>query len=102
MTGESGYIQDLFDAEPAALPKTATGALALLDDWVERDWIRALDHAFAAFVCNIVSEREEQPTAMLALLAAMVSHQVGRGHVCLDIKHLCQATEPTLVLPPEG
>ena len=105
MTGESGYIQDLFDAvppEPTALPESATEALALLDDWVERDWIRALDHAFAAFVCNIVSEQGEQPSAMLALLAAMVSHQVGRGHVCLDIKHLCQATEPTLVLPPEG
>lgn len=105
MTGESGYIQDLFDAvpeEPVALPVTATEALALLDEWVERDWIRALDHAFAAFVCNIAGEQGEQPSAMLALLAAMVSHQVGRGHVCLDIRHLCQATEPTLVLPPEG
>ncbi|MEP1216913.1 MAG: exodeoxyribonuclease V subunit alpha [Marinobacter sp.] len=105
MTGESGYIQDLFDAppaQPATAPENVTEALALLDDWVEREWIRALDHAFAAFVCNIVSEQGEQPSAMLALLAAMVSHQVGRGHVCLDIKHLCQSTEPTLVLPPEG
>ena len=105
MTGGSGYIQDLFDTavvEPAPLPRTAAEALALLDDWVERDWIRALDHAFAAFVCKIVDEQGEQPSAMLALLAAMASHQVGRGHVCLDVRHLCQATEPTLVLPPEG
>ncbi len=105
MTGESGYIQDLFDAvepEPARLPRTAEEALALLDEWVEREWLRALDHAFAGFVCNIAREQDEQPSAMLALLAAMVSHQVGRGHVCLDVRHLCQATEPTLVLPPEG
>ncbi|NMT63065.1 exodeoxyribonuclease V subunit alpha [Marinobacter orientalis] len=105
MKGESGYIPDLFDtvaAEAAVLPVTSTEALALLDEWVERDWIRALDHAFAAFVCNIVHEQGEQPSAMLALLAAMVSHQVGRGHVCLDVRHLCRDTEPTLVLPPEG
>lgn len=105
MTGESGTIPDLFDAvepEPARLPETAADALKLLDDWVECDWIRALDHAFATFVCTIVREQGEQPTAMLAMLAAMVSHQVGRGHVCLDVHHLCHATEPTLVLPPEG
>ncbi len=102
MTGESGYIQDLFDAVPASSPTTAEAALALLDDWVEREWIRALDHAFAGFVCSIVAEEGEQPSVMLALLAALVSHQVGRGHVCLDITHLCRDTEPTLVLPPEG
>ncbi|MEP2604039.1 MAG: exodeoxyribonuclease V subunit alpha, partial [Marinobacter sp.] len=106
MTGEIGTIPDLFDAvepEPAPrLPQTAADALALLDEWVERDWIRALDHAFATFVCTMVREQGEQPVAMLALLSAMVSHQVGRGHVCLDVRHLCRATEPTLVLPPEG
>lgn len=105
MTGESGTIQDLFDAlepEPARVPRTAADALALLDEWVEREWIRALDHAFAAFVCTMVREQGEQPPAMLALVAAMVSHQVGRGHVCLDLQHLCRAAEPTLVLPPEG
>ncbi|KPQ00238.1 exodeoxyribonuclease V subunit alpha [Marinobacter sp. HL-58] len=105
MTQESGYIPDLFDApetEPVRAPDTAAEALALLDDWVEREWIRALDHAFAAFICTMVGEQGERPSAMLALLAAMVSHQVGRGHVCLDVNLLCQATEPTLVLPPEG
>ena len=76
MTGESGTIADLFDAvepEPAPrLPQTAADALALLDEWVERDWIRALDHAFATFVCTMVREQGEQPVAMLALLSAMV------------------------------
>ncbi|MCL7942416.1 exodeoxyribonuclease V subunit alpha [Marinobacter sp. ATCH36] len=105
MIGESGTMQDLFDTvpeEPASLPGNAQQALALLDDWVERSWIRALDHAFAAFVCNMVGDNGEKPSTMLALLAAMVSHQVGRGHVCLDIRQLCIDTEPTLVLPPEG
>ena len=74
-------------------------ALELLDSWVELGWLRALDHAFAKFVCTVSSD---PPTPGLAILTAMVSHQVGRGHVCLDIRQLCEDAEATLVLPPEG
>jgi len=82
-------------------------ALGLLDNWVELGWLRALDHAFAEFVCKLSaqggsSEESDQPAPELAILAAMVSHQVGRGHVCLDISQLCENAEATLVLPPEG
>jgi exodeoxyribonuclease V alpha subunit len=77
-------------------------ALEMLDHWVELDWLRALDHAFAEFVCTLCAENNDPPTGQLAVLAAMVSHQVGRGHVCLDIRQLCADAEATLVLPPEG
>jgi exodeoxyribonuclease V alpha subunit len=82
-------------------------ALGLLDNWVELSWLRALDHAFAEFVCTLSaqggpSEESVPPAPELAILAAMVSHQVGRGHVCLDISQLCENAEATLVLPPEG
>ncbi len=76
--------------------------LKMLDHWVELDWLRALDHAFAEFVCTLSKENNDLPTGQLAVLAAMVSHQVGRGHVCLDIGQLCADAEATLVLPPEG
>ena len=97
---------------PFAKVLSVSDALALLDNWVELGWLRALDHAFAEFVCtlsaensaaeNPAAENNEAPTAQLAVLTAMVSHQVGRGHVCLDIGQLCQDAEATLVLPPEG
>jgi exodeoxyribonuclease V alpha subunit len=82
-------------------------ALSLLDRWVELGWLRALDHAFAEFVCTLsaedfAGEKMSAPNAQLAILAALVSHQVGRGHVCLDLDQLCQNAEATLVLPPEG
>ncbi|TGN39230.1 exodeoxyribonuclease V subunit alpha [Marinobacter confluentis] len=77
-------------------------ALKMLDYWVELGWLRALDHAFAEFVCTISAENNDAPTGQLAVLAAMVSHQVGRGHVCLDLSHLCADAEATLVMPPEG
>ncbi|MDI9246341.1 exodeoxyribonuclease V subunit alpha [Marinobacter sp. CHS3-4] len=105
-----GEIPDLFDEpEPLAeaailpqLPATAQDMLTLLDRWVELNWLRALDHAFAAFVCELLEENGERPAPELALLAATVSHQVGRGHVCLDLRQLCDDPEATLVLPPEG
>ena len=92
---------------PSELFASVGSALNLLDNWVELDWLRALDHAFAEFVCTLSAENlpeghNDAPTGQLAVLAAMVSHQVGRGHVCLDISQLCQDAEATLVLPPEG
>ncbi len=107
--GRYGDMADLFDqpeSEPQsgnpALPNNANDMLRLLDEWVELGWLRSLDHAFARFVCELSQENNEQPTVELALLAAMVSHQVGRGHVCLDLRQLCDDPDGTLVLPPEG
>ncbi len=113
---------DLFadDAPPAALDSTAsatppteptasatqphpalsdTAALFLLcERWVSRGWLRDLDLALVRFL-----DRETQNAPPLLLLgAALASHQLGRGHVCLDIAATLEAPDFALSLPPEG
>lgn len=70
----------------------------LLDAWVDRGWLRALDRAFVAFL------REQAPEAspLLLLAAAFASHQLGRGHVCIDLRAALQDADRLLSLPPEG
>lgn len=72
--------------------------IALLDDWIERDWLRPLDRAFAVFLKE--QHPEESPDLVL-LAAALASHQLGRGHVCLDLHTTLAQPEETLSLPPE-
>lgn len=70
----------------------------LLDRWVTRGWLRSLDRAFAAFLQREV--RDASPLLLLA--AALASHQLGRGHVCLDLAQTLAAPDLALSLPPEG
>ncbi|RTR06888.1 exodeoxyribonuclease V subunit alpha [Halomonas nitroreducens] len=70
----------------------------LLDRWVERGWLRSLDRAFAAFLGREVSEASPR----LLLAAALASHQLGRGHVCLDLAQTLATPDLALSLPPEG
>ena len=39
---------------------------------------------------------------LVLLSAALVSHQLGRGHICLDLGRALADPDATLVLPPEG
>ncbi|EGV17068.1 exodeoxyribonuclease V subunit alpha [Thiocapsa marina] len=70
----------------------------LLARWAEHDWLRALDVAFADFL------RREVPDApsLLILAAALASHQLGRGHACLDLEATLKDPTFALSLPPEG
>ncbi|SHE45552.1 DNA helicase/exodeoxyribonuclease V, alpha subunit [Modicisalibacter ilicicola DSM 19980] len=77
---------------------TAGMLLDLLDRWVERGWLRALDRALAMFLHREVPEAPP----LLLLAAALASHQLGRGHVCLDLGMTLQAPDLALSLPPEG
>lgn len=70
----------------------------LLDRWVTRGWLRSLDRAFAAFLQREVSDA----SPLLLLAAALASHQLGRGHVCLDLAQTLAAPDLALSLPPEG
>ena len=71
---------------------------ALLDRWVARGWLRALDRAFAAFLAREVPDAP----APLLLASALASHQLGRGHVCLDLAQTLAEPDLALSLPPEG
>ncbi|MDW5377756.1 exodeoxyribonuclease V subunit alpha [Halomonas sp. HP20-15] len=72
--------------------------VALLDRWVERGWLRALDRALAVFLHREVNDGPP----LLLLAAALASHQLGRGHVCLDLAQTLAAPNLALSLPPEG
>jgi exodeoxyribonuclease V alpha subunit len=54
---------------------------SVLETWVAQGGLRPLDLAFAGFL------KEQQPDAadLVLLAAVLVSHQLGRGHVCLDL-----------------
>ena len=71
--------------------------LDLLERWVTRGWLREVDLALVRFFFTEVPE--STPALMLAV--ALVSHQLGRGHVCLDLE--ATLTDPYMVLslPPE-
>ncbi len=72
--------------------------LALLERWAERGWLRALDKAFVGFL----AERDPGGDPLVLLAAALTSHQLGHGHVCLDLAQTLQEPDFALSLPPEG
>ena len=76
----------------------AADLLLLLERWVERGWLRALDKAFVAFI----HERDPEGDPLVLLAAALASHQLGHGHVCLDLLETLNAPDFALSLPPEG
>lgn len=54
--------------------------------------LSALDRAFAAFL----QQRQPSADARHAWLAALTSHQMGRGHACLDLQALAEEPAPLL------
>ncbi|WP_109476388.1 exodeoxyribonuclease V subunit alpha, partial [Paraburkholderia sp. C35] len=70
----------------------------LLADWVERGWLREVDAAFARFLAREVPDAH----ALLILAAALASHQLGRGHACLDLDATLRDPAFALSLPPDG
>ncbi|MCO7229395.1 exodeoxyribonuclease V subunit alpha [Halomonas sp. CnH100-B] len=87
---------DAASAHPAL--SSTPELLALCERWVARGWLRDLDRALVRF---LASEAPDAPTLLL-LAAALASHQLGRGHVCLDINATLNAPDFALSLPPEG
>lgn len=89
------------DTEQVAVFIGAASSSELLqqvDTWVARGWLRALDRALAKFIL----EQDPQAQASVLLAAAMTSHQLGRGHACLDLTATLAAPDFVLSLPPEG
>lgn len=84
-------------AELAPLSR-AEDLLLLLERWVERGWLRALDKAFVGFLHEL--DPHGEPLVLLA--AALTSHQLGHGHVCLDVLETLKEPDFALSLPPEG
>ncbi|MDY6891317.1 MAG: exodeoxyribonuclease V subunit alpha [Pseudomonadota bacterium] len=71
---------------------------ALLQRWQARGWVRSLDLALGRFL-----HRLDADASALALLAAVLaSHQLGRGHICVDLEELLAAPDSALSLPPDS
>ncbi|WKE66222.1 exodeoxyribonuclease V subunit alpha [Gallaecimonas kandeliae] len=70
----------------------------LLDAWVERGWLRRLDRALGRFLGELLPGAD--PRVLLA--ACLCSHQLGRGHICLDLAATLADPDGALSLPPEG
>ena len=70
----------------------------VLRSWMHAGWLRELDVAFADFIAP--ADAEQDPLVHLA--AALLSHQVGRGQVRLDLAATLADPTWALELPPEG
>lgn len=70
---------------------------ALLAAWVDHGWLRRVDFAFADFL----SGEAPQVSPLLLLGAALASHQLGRGHACLDLAATLDDPSFALSLPPD-
>lgn len=94
-TPEPRWMSETVLADPATL-------LSLLESWVELGWLRALDLALVRFVSH-QAEAAGQPLSPLLMLGiALSSHQLGRGHVCLDLDAMTrEGFNDALSLPPE-
>lgn len=68
----------------------------LLDSWVELGWLKPLDRAFTRFLQHQCPESSQ----LVLLAAALASHQLGRGHICLDLRAALADPDVTLSLPP--
>jgi exodeoxyribonuclease V alpha subunit len=68
-----------------------------IDKWVSLGWLSHLDRAFVRFLLD------QEPAANNFVLwgAALVSNQLSRGEVYLDLEKLCQNPKLTLAFPGE-
>lgn len=71
--------------------------LEQLQAWVQAGWLRDVDCVFAEFLAREAADAHP----LLLLAAALASHQLGRGHACLDLGAVLANAEDTLALPPE-
>jgi len=88
---------DLFaTAEPQSL--SGERLWQVLERWQRQGWIRALDLALV----RMLAQLEPKACPELLLAAAMTSHQLGRGHICLDLEATLADPDAAMSLPPEG
>ena len=77
---------------------TANKALRSMQEWIERSWLTQLDRAFAGFLLD-----QDATASNLVLWAgALVSHQLERGDVFLDLGKMCTNPGFTLAIPDDN
>ncbi|MCK0744174.1 exodeoxyribonuclease V subunit alpha [Chromohalobacter nigrandesensis] len=79
-----------------AAPPSRARLFESLAWWEALGWLRALDAHFVRFL----AKHDAQAPAEVLLAAALASHQLGRGHVCLALSRALSAPRDVLSLPP--
>lgn len=79
-----------------------TNLLAILRQWLTQQWLRPLDVAWGRFLAEEAQHLGASCPPSLLLAAVLTSHQVGRGHVCLDLEAVLRDPNGILALPPDG
>lgn len=85
-------------SEPFDYLASHESVFRLLQHWQALDWLRSLDNVFAQFISSLYPSA----SPLFVLAAALVSHQQGRGHVCLLLDETLSHPDFALSLPPEG
>ena len=68
-----------------------------MDQWIARGWLSHLNRAFVRFLLD--QDHESSDEVLWA--GALVSHQLDRGEVYLDLEKLCQQPGLTLAIPTD-
>ncbi|MDO6545069.1 exodeoxyribonuclease V subunit alpha [Photobacterium sanguinicancri] len=71
--------------------------LKRLQDLTKSGVLRPLDYQFAKFIAQRVGESHSEHHDLVALLAAWVSHELGKGNVCLELDE--KSTKRVMDLP---
>lgn len=76
--------------------------MTLLKQWQQSGWLNALDIALARLVTAPAegTQQTDGAQSVLALMTALLSYQVLRGHVCLDLEQLLDHPHALLSLSP--
>ena len=68
-----------------------------IDQWIARGWLSHLNRAFVRFLLDQDNESSDE----VLWAGALVSHQLDRGEVYLDLEKLCQQPGLTLAIPTD-
>jgi len=74
--------------------------LGILQSWSDAGWIRAVDLQFAKQLTKLAPISDPTDVDSALLLLALLSHQVGRGHVCVELPDLLSEPNSRLAIPP--
>ena len=72
----------------------AANAFTNMDNWLARGWLTHLNRAFARFLLD----QDAHASAIVLWAGALVSHQLDRGEVYLDLARLCKQPALTLAI----
>ncbi|MDR0258419.1 MAG: hypothetical protein LBI76_01310, partial [Comamonas sp.] len=95
---QDGLPSQRSTARTLTVPDGATASLLhTVERWTAHGWLRSLDQALVLFL----HELDPAASPLVLLAAALASHQLGRGHVCLDLQATLDNSRFALSLPPD-